>query len=134
MQIIAYSAAILIVFAGVSRWVIKHDRRPWELVQIPNGVEAKGIILDFYKSGKKLSQPESDLDDVYRVLIRLQVTTENGDSWMTKTRKYVHESQLNMYHIGDTIRVKYDPENTNSVMVDCDMHLCAQSELQEEWH
>lgn len=133
MQIIAYSAAILIVFAGACRWVIKHGRRPRKLLQIPNGVEAKGIILDFYTSGKKLSQPESDLDDVYRVLIRLQVTTENGDSWMTKTRKYVHESQLNRYHIGDTIRVKYDPENTNKVIVDCDMHLHAQPVLQNEW-
>lgn len=133
MQIIAYSAAILIVFAGLCKWVIKHDRRPRKLLQIPNGVEATGIILDFYKSGRKLSQPESDLDDVYRVLIRLQVTTENGDSWITQTRKYVHESQLNMYHIGDTIRVKYDPENTNSVMVDCDMHLYAEPELQAEW-
>ena len=134
MEVIAYTGTMLILFAGAFVWAIKHNKKLRQPVQIPNGVAATGIILDFHKSGSRFSQPAGGREGVYRMLIRIQVTNENGDSWMTKTRKYVHESQLNMYHIGDTIRVKYDPENTNSVMVDCDMHLCAQSELQEEWH
>lgn len=129
MQVVAYSAVIFILCAGVLRWAIKNDKKHRQPIQIPNGVPAKGIILDFHKSSGNFLQPASGSDDVYRTVIRIQVTNENGDSWMTKTREYVHKSQFKMFRIGNTISVRYDPENINNVIVDGDLHVRCQPQI-----
>lgn len=41
--------------------------------------------------------------------IGLEITDQGSNNWKAHTNEFVRESQLNMYRIGDTLHVKYDP-------------------------
>ena len=122
MQMIVFSSATFILFVAAFMWAIKYDKEVLKPKKIPNGIPAKGIILDFHKAGGEYSQPSGGRDNVYKMNISLKVIGENGDSWRTNTREFVRESQFNMFRIGETLHVKYDPESINNVVVDGELH------------
>lgn len=119
---------ILLIIAGTAgflisvRLVAKSDRKALQPKDIPGSIPATGIITDFYKGGGKYSQPSGGLDYVYKMFIGLEITDQSINNWEAHTYEFVRESQLNIYRIGDTLHVKYDPADKKNVVLDGDFH------------
>ncbi|HRN71977.1 MAG TPA: hypothetical protein PLM81_02535 [Ginsengibacter sp.] len=119
---------ILLIIAGTAGFLIsvrlaaKSDRKALQPKEIPGCIPATGIITDFYKGGGKYSQPSGGLDYVYKMFKGLEITDQSSNNWEAHTYEFVRESQFNIYRIGDTLHVKYDPADKNNVVLDGDFH------------
>lgn len=122
-MIIIFSAVFAIfLFFFLMMLMGKRKKTSLKPKEIPNGVPITAKIISFRRVGRKYSIASGQKDHVLKLFVGLQITTENGDSWKAGMIEYMLESQLDMFHIGDAIHVKYDPMDKSTVVLDGDFH------------
>lgn len=85
---------------------------------LPNGIPALATITNFQQSGINLKMGTYQY---YEMLIDVNVHGTDGSKWPARIKQMISLAQLNMFPIGATITVKYDPNNKAKVVLSNEM-------------
>ncbi len=85
--------------------------KPPELL---NGIPALATITNFQQSGINLKMGTYQY---YEMLIDVNVHGTDGSKWPACIKQMIALAQLNMFQIGATITVKYDPDKKSKVVL-----------------
>lgn len=94
-------------FKGVSGMLKPQD--------IPNGVPATATIQSVRQGGMKIKMGVSEF---YQLMLDAQIRNEGGETWTATIKQMVPITQIGMFQPGQSIVVKYDPNDRTKVVVD----------------
>ncbi|MEO8116449.1 MAG: hypothetical protein ABI653_02295 [Bacteroidota bacterium] len=111
--VIAVTVFIIIVLAFVYL-MTKVAAKGLKPPNLPNGIPALATITNFQQSGINL---QMGTYQYYEMLIDVNVHGNDGSNWPARIKQMISIAQLNMFPIGATITVKYDPDKKSKVVL-----------------
>lgn len=106
MIVMAITSFVLVIFGLMLRNVFDKKARMRRVAK--NGVEAKAVLLN-------INYSDDSVKKMQQVRLQVQVYPETGRNFVTEIPDF--SDTVNKYRIGDSFIVKYNPVNTEELVI-----------------